>query len=50
LQPRLKASTELMNAIEGRSIKEILGYPDHVKFHSSMTLFLLSAGRAPNLA
>jgi len=39
LGPRLKLSTELVNAIEGRSIKEILGYPDHLKFHKSMTLF-----------
>src|SRR5262245_50096347 len=39
LGPRLRASTELVNAIEGRSTKEILGYPDHLKFHSSMTLF-----------
>ena len=39
LGPRLKTSTELVNAIEGRSIEEILGYPDHLKFHSSMTLF-----------
>jgi uncharacterized protein (DUF1810 family) len=39
LGPRLRASTELVNAIEGRSIKEILGYPDHLKFHSSMRLF-----------
>jgi uncharacterized protein (DUF1810 family) len=39
LGPRLKTSTELVNAIEGRPIDEILGYPDHLKFHSSMTLF-----------
>jgi uncharacterized protein (DUF1810 family) len=28
-----------VNAIHERSIEEILGYPDHLKFHSSMTLF-----------
>jgi uncharacterized protein (DUF1810 family) len=42
LGPRLRAFTELVNAIEGRSIKEIIGYPDHLKFHSSMTLFARS--------
>jgi uncharacterized protein (DUF1810 family) len=25
--------------IEGRTIEQIFGYPDHLKFHSSMTLF-----------
>jgi uncharacterized protein (DUF1810 family) len=39
LGPRLKLSTELVNAVEGRSIKEILDYPDHLKFRLSMTLF-----------
>src|SRR5262245_1085652 len=40
---RLKTCTELAKAIEGRSIEEILGYPDHLKFHSSMTLFACAA-------
>ena len=31
--------TELVIAIEGRSAEAIFGYPDHLKFHSSMTLF-----------
>jgi uncharacterized protein (DUF1810 family) len=39
LGPRLRACTELVNANDGRSIEEIFGYPDHLKFHSSMTLF-----------
>lgn len=39
LGPRLTSCTELVNAVEGRSIEEIFGYPDHLKFHSSMTLF-----------
>jgi uncharacterized protein (DUF1810 family) len=39
LGPRLRACTELVNAIEGRSIEDVFGYPDHLKFHSSMTLF-----------
>jgi uncharacterized protein (DUF1810 family) len=39
LGPRLKECTTLVNAIEGRTILEILGSPDDMKFHSSMTLF-----------
>jgi uncharacterized protein (DUF1810 family) len=47
LGPRLRACTELVNAIEGRSIEEIFGYPDHLKFHSSMTLFARAAPPEP---
>jgi uncharacterized protein (DUF1810 family) len=36
---RLRECTQLVNGIVGRSIKDIFGYPDHLKFHSSMTLF-----------
>jgi uncharacterized protein (DUF1810 family) len=39
LEPRLIACTELVNQIQGRAIEEIFGWPDHLKFHSSMTLF-----------
>jgi predicted NUDIX family NTP pyrophosphohydrolase/uncharacterized protein (DUF1810 family) len=39
LGPRLKECTTLVNAVEGRTILEILGNPDDLKFHSSMTLF-----------
>ena len=28
-----------MNQVDGRSIEEIFGYPDDLKFRSSMTLF-----------
>ncbi len=42
LGPRLTECTQLMNAIEGRSIDAILGYPDNLKFRSSMTLFALA--------
>ena len=38
LGPRLAECVRLVNAVEGRSIAEILG-PDDVKFRSSMTLF-----------
>jgi uncharacterized protein (DUF1810 family) len=36
---RLKECTNLVNLVEGRSINQILGYPDNMKFRSSMTLF-----------
>lgn len=39
LGPRLRECTQLMNLVEGRSINQILGYPDELKFKSSMTLF-----------
>jgi uncharacterized protein (DUF1810 family) len=39
LGPRLRECTALVNAVEGRTIREILGSPDDLKFRSSMTLF-----------
>ena len=39
LGPRLAECTGLVNLIEGRSIEQIFGYPDDLKFRSSMTLF-----------
>ena len=39
LGSRLVGLTELVNQVKGRSIREIFGSPDDLKFHSSMTLF-----------
>ena len=39
LGPRLKECTGLVNLVEGRSVEQIFGYPDDLKFRSSMTLF-----------
>jgi uncharacterized protein (DUF1810 family) len=39
LGSRLRECTALVNGIEGRTILEVLGSPDDLKFHSSMTLF-----------
>ncbi|NRO99343.1 DUF1810 family protein [Paraburkholderia sp. NMBU_R16] len=39
LGPRLKECTRWVNETEGRSIDHIFGYPDDLKFRSSMTLF-----------
>jgi uncharacterized protein (DUF1810 family) len=43
LGERLRHCTELVNRLEGRSAEEIFGYPDYLKFRSSMTLFALAA-------
>jgi uncharacterized protein (DUF1810 family) len=43
LGARLCECTGLVNAVNGRSIEEIFGYPDNLKFHSSMTLFARAA-------
>lgn len=39
LGPRLIECTELVNKVEGRSIQDIFGHIDSLKFRSSMTLF-----------
>jgi uncharacterized protein (DUF1810 family) len=39
LGARLRECTALVNAVEGRTILEILGSPDDLKFRSSITLF-----------
>jgi uncharacterized protein (DUF1810 family) len=39
LGDRLRDCTALVNAVSARSIEDIFGYPDHLKFHSSVTLF-----------
>ena len=36
---RLEECSALVNGIEGRTIDEIFGFPDNLKFRSSMTLF-----------
>jgi uncharacterized protein (DUF1810 family) len=43
---RLRECTQLVNAVEGRTATEIFGFPDDVKFCSSMTLFA-KAGDEP---
>jgi uncharacterized protein (DUF1810 family) len=39
LGARLQTATGLVNAVQGKSIHQILGSPDDLKFRSSMTLF-----------
>jgi uncharacterized protein (DUF1810 family) len=43
LGPRLKEFTQLVNAVNGKTIDQILGAIDGVKFRSSMTLFAATA-------
>jgi uncharacterized protein (DUF1810 family) len=46
LGPRLQECTRLVNAVQGRSVHEIFGTPDDLKFRSSMTLFARAAADA----
>jgi uncharacterized protein (DUF1810 family) len=36
---RLRQCTQLVNEASGRSVEDIFGYPDNLKFRSSVTLF-----------
>ena len=40
LGSRLTECTRLVNLVEGRPIEQIFGFPDDLKFRSSMTLFV----------
>ena len=46
LGPRLEECTHLVIQVEKRPIEQILGYPDDLKFRSSMTLFSRAAPEA----
>jgi uncharacterized protein (DUF1810 family) len=50
LGTRLRECTQLVNDIEGRTIEEIFGYPDYLKFRSCMTLFAEAAGEPGSVA
>jgi uncharacterized protein (DUF1810 family) len=43
LGSRLRECTRLVNLLEGRSAHQIFGYPDELKFRSSITLFAKAA-------
>ena len=47
LGSRLRECTALVNAVEGRGAGEIFGFPDDLKFRSSMTLFAEIAPEEP---
>lgn len=44
LGPRLRCCTEVVLGVRSRSLSDIFGSPDDLKFCSSMTLFTLAAG------
>ncbi len=44
---RLRECTRLVNAVRGRSIHEIFGHPDDLKFHACMTLFMQADPHEP---
>ena len=43
LGARLRECTQIVLGVTGRTAEEIFGYPDNLKFHSSMTLFAQAA-------
>jgi uncharacterized protein (DUF1810 family) len=45
LGERLRECAELVAALQDKSVSEIFGYPDDLKFHSSVTLFAQAAER-----
>ncbi len=44
LGSRLRRITEIVVQVRGRSVEQIFGYPDDLKFRSCMTLFANAAG------
>ena len=47
LGARLRECTQLVNGLSGRTLGEIFGYPDELKFRSSMTLFAQAQADGP---
>jgi uncharacterized protein (DUF1810 family) len=43
---RLLECAQLVTAARAQSIEDVLGYPDNLKFHSSMTLFAHAANHS----
>ena len=43
LGPRLRECSRLVTRIQGKLVDQIFGYPDNLKFQSSMTLFAHAA-------
>ncbi|MGH8023681.1 MAG: DUF1810 family protein, partial [Limisphaerales bacterium] len=50
LGERLRRCTGLLCHIKDRAVSDIFGYPDDLKFHSSMTLFALAVPEDPLFA
>lgn len=50
LGPRLLECTRIVNALEGKTIEEILSSVDAMKFRSSMSLFAAVVGHQPEFS
>ncbi len=46
LGARLRECAGIVVGVQGKTVDEIFGYPDDLKFHSSMTLFAKAAEKA----
>ncbi len=49
LGARLRECAGIVVGVDGRTVEEIFGYPDDLKFHSSMTLFAEVEGSSENV-
>jgi uncharacterized protein (DUF1810 family) len=49
LGARLRDCARMVIAVRGHTIEDIFGYPDDLKFHSSVTLFAKAASILPQL-
>ena len=47
LGPRYVECTRVVTAVDAKSAEQIFGWPDHLKFHSSLTLFSLVPDHDP---
>ena len=47
LGPRLRECCRLVAVVDGRSAEDIFGFPDYMKFQSSLTLFAQAAADNP---
>jgi uncharacterized protein (DUF1810 family) len=50
LGPRLRESAGIVVGVQGKTVGEIFGSPDDMKFHSSMTLFAKAAEPSAKVA
>lgn len=49
LGPRLELCTGIVLGVDNRSVYDIFGSPDDLKFHSSMSLFAEAAGKGDSV-
>ena len=49
LGPRLREVTAIVAALAGRTAEQVFGYPDDMKFRSSMTLFAKAAAEKESI-